>query len=273
MGLMVKISFMRFLEYWREVFVVTAKDVWGYLKKLREDFVGVIFPIGAYLILVYLSSVGLLKINEVDQLSAPLGDLAQAVIIVVIFILTYFFASLLVTPVKLYYIQKKMADKDNWNDVTFGEILPSYRNLLGLAVTVKNGKLSMINDLSVWFVGIWPESSVEDVNMKRRFGYVNEYDTDKEPVFSSYELSPEEEKVFIIANFDERDRFMIRARHPNYGKPEDEVELTKNGAYVIDIEYQAKGIPKKLIRYSLVFNDDPELSVSFDKYGVKYKKF
>lgn len=269
---MVKISLSRFYQYGKLVLVRTAKDMWGYMKKLTTDFVGVVLPVGAYFLLVYLGSLGLLKVEQINQLTNPLGDYAQILAIAIMILLSYVVGSVFVTPMKLYYEQKKEADRYNWNDVYFGEILPAHRNLLGLALVVTNEKMTSIENLSVWLVGISP-SSTGNVGKGKRIGYVKHYETDKEPVFSDVNLDVDNEAVFPFSNYDEQGRFVLTLETGS--KNANLIELIKNGgltgAYVLDFEYRAKGFEPKIIRYTLINNDD---GLSFYKYEVKgHRKF
>jgi len=255
------------------VFARTAKDMWGYLKKLTTDFVGVVFPIGVYFLLVYLGSLGLLRVEQIDQLTTPFGDYAQIATIVIMILASYIIGCLFVTPMKLYYEQKKEADRHNWNEVCFGEILPAHRNLLGLAVTVTNEKLTPIPDLSVWLVDISP-SSAGSVGRGKRLGYVKHYETDKETIFSDTNVDVDGDAIFPFANYDELDRFVL-ALENSCTRNTNPIELIKNGglkgAYVLDFEYRAMGFESKLIRYALINNDD---GLTFYKYEVKgHKKF
>lgn len=271
---MVKISLSRFYQYEKLVLVRTAKDMWGYLKKLTTDFVGVVLPIGVYFLLVYLGSLGLLKVEQINQVTTPLGDYAQILAIAAMILLSYVIGCVFVTPMKLYYEQKKEADRYNWNDVYFGEILPAHRNLLGLTVVVTNEKMTPIENLSVWLVGISP-SSTGSIGKGKRLGYVKHYETDKEPIFLNINVDADSEAIFPFANYDEHDRFMLTLDNSGT-RNASPIELTKNGgltgAYVLDFEYRAKGFESKLIRYTLINNDKDGLV--FYKYEVKgHKKF
>lgn len=269
---MVKISLSRIYQYGKLVLVRTAKDMWGYLKKLTTDFVSVFLPIGAYFLLVYLGSLGLLRVEQLNQLTNPLGDYAQILAIAIMIFLSYIISCIFVTPMKLYYEQKKEADRYNWNDVYFGEILPAHRNLLGLALIVTNEKMTPIENLSVWLVSISP-SSTGNVGKGKRIGYVKHYETDKEPIFSDINLDVDGEAVFPFSNYDEHNKFvLILDSGTRNASP---IELIKNGgltgAYVLDFEYRAQGFEPKIIRYTLIINDE---GLSFYKYEVKgHKKF
>ena len=270
---MVQISLSRFYQYGTLVLIRTAKDMWGYLRKLTTDFVGVFLPIVAYFLLVYLGSLGLLKVEQINQLTNPLGDYAQILAIIIMILLSYVIGCVFVTPMKLYYEQKKVADRYNWNDVYFGEILPAHRNLLGLALIVTNEKMTPIENLSVWLVGISP-SSAGNVGKGERIGYVTHYETDKEPIFSDINLDVDGEAVFPFSNYDEHDRFILTLNSGT--RNSNPIELIKNGgltgAYVLDFEYRAKGFEPKSIRYTLINNDNDGLV--FYKYKVKgHKKF
>jgi hypothetical protein len=270
---MVKISFSRFYQYEKLVFVRTAKDMWGYMRKLTTDFVNVILPIVAYFILVYLGSLGLLQVEQINQLTNPLGDYAQILAVTVMILLSYVAGSIFITPMKLYYEQKKEADRHNWNNVYFGEILPAHRNLLGLALVITNEKMTPIENLSVWLVGISP-SSTGNVAKGKRIGYVEHYETDKEPIFSDVNfLDTDREAVFPFSNYDEQDRFVLTLQ--SGARNTSPIELIKNGgltgAYVLDFEFRAKGFEPKIIRYTLINNED---GLTFDKYEIKgHKKF
>jgi hypothetical protein len=62
---------------------------------------------------------------------------------------------------------------------------------------------------------------------------------------------------------------MIRARHPNLGKPDDEIEIQK-GQYILDIEYRGATTKPKMIRYLFGYDDE---SVYLEKYNAQYKKY
>ncbi len=216
------------------------------MKRILTDVIGVFIPIAAYILLLALGSNGLLKVEQINQVVAPLGELAQAILMVFLIVVTYFAASLFITPVKLYYEQKKVAERHNWNDVDFKELNPKQRNLLGWGIRVKNNKLTSIENLSAWLVGIQPDSLEP-----KRFGYVNFYETDSKPIFSSLDLAEDRETIFIVSNFyehQEKGELSIKARN---SENESEPYLALGTKSVIDIEFRANGFPPKLIRYSL----------------------
>jgi hypothetical protein len=267
----VKISFKRLMHYFWKVLLYTARDTADFMLRIRDDTVKTLVIFTLYIIALFVASRGLLELQAVENFFAPIGGWAQFLLMVGVLIVFVVFRLVLYTPVELYYEQKKKADKDSWDDVHFGEILPQIRNLLGIAVVVKNDQLANIENLSVWIVGIWPES-VKGVECEKRFGYVEDYENDKEPVYADVDAEVGEEKIFVMANYDEKDGFSIRARGKNLNDSTDEIKLPLEGAYVLDIEYRARWKLPKTIRYVMVFEENP-ISISFYKYGVKYRKF
>jgi hypothetical protein len=245
-GVVDKISFKRFFQYVGRVLGYTAKDMWGYVRELRDNLLSVIVPVVGWFLLVFLVPPELLKINQINRLTQPLAEYAQGILTIAIIVLTYILRCLFVTPVKMYYEEKKKADKNNWNDVYFKEFDPEEKNLLGWGIKVKNDKLTPIENLSAWLVGM-DNRSIE----QRRFGYVNNYETDAKPIVSSTQLAEGEETTFIIANHYEHQEGEMEIKA--YTENEDYVVFKRDDKCILDIEFRANNFPIKTIRYRMIY--------------------
>lgn len=246
MGIMDKVSLKRFYQYFCRVLRYTAKDMWGYVSGLWDNFMGVFLPASVYLFILLFGPPKLLQVDQIDQLTQPLGAYAQGALMVVILVLTYIARCLFITPIKMYYEEKKKSDKNNWNDVYFKEFDPIEKNLLGWGIRVKNDKLTPIENLSAWLVGM----NNRDIE-RRRFGYVNQYETDAMPIVSSVELAEEKEVIFVVANYYEHQDGEMEIKA--YDSKDDYIVFKRDEECILNIEFRANNFPARLIRYRMIY--------------------
>lgn len=136
----VKITFSRFMNYLKLVFIRTASDTLAFLKEFREDLIRNLFELTFWLVVSFLGASGFLQVEKVRILLSFFGNWAPFIGMVILLLLYFVMRLLFYTPIQLFYEQKQKAELYTTNGIDVVGFVPSEHDVRPAGIMITNKK-------------------------------------------------------------------------------------------------------------------------------------